>query len=501
MPTRPLRLSRRNLIAGLTGATVAAVATPRSLLASSLGGLPVAPAGQRALTAVAPHHMAWVWQFQHDGDPEEIRDTLAAHHLGVVLKTHDGAQWMSRYDRTQYAVGGPDRVAEFARFFEDAGVPFHAWAVVKGTNPRREAEIASDVLNAGARSLFLDLEGHQGFWVGSRQDAVTYGQELRRLQPSARLSTSIDPRPWEIDRIPLAEFAAFTDEISPQVYWALFGSRANIEKYQLAGEAVGLEGVTAAFVMAVALRRLERFGLPIHPIGDGTVGTDSGWSSFIEQSFAARASSVSVWRYGVADRAIWSLLRDNPPPAAGVVHVVEPGDSLGAIAARYRTTVDVIVRENGITNPNLIAVGMRLRVPGGVGSVPGLPATIPISPPAASAPPRTVTVTAGDTLSGIAARYGVSASALQSANNISNPNAIRVGQILTIPGGGGGGNSAAPDPSRPNASSIVRRYTVRPGDTLSSIAQRYNTTTAALWSANSLASPNAITVGQVLVIR
>ncbi|MDA0366177.1 MAG: LysM domain-containing protein, partial [Chloroflexi bacterium] len=177
------------------------------------------------------------------------------------------------------------------------------------------------------------------------------------------MSTSIDPRPWEIDRIPLKEFAAFTDEISPQVYWQSFATAANVRKYRAGGEEIDVAGITPRFVIASAARRLAEFGRPLHPIGDGTVATRSAWSDFIDESYSAEARSVSVWRFGVADAGIWEVLKETPPRR--VSYVVRPGDTLGAIAARWGTTVDAIVRANEITNPNLIAVGTTLRAPGG----------------------------------------------------------------------------------------------------------------------------------------
>ena len=421
------RLTRRRLLGAAVG-LAAASALPGSLFAREA----TSPATTRIprLAGTRPRHLAWVWQFRHDGDPVAIRDTLAAHGLGVVLKTHDGAQWMSRYDPTDNAIKGPKSVEQFARFFEDGGVPFHAWAVVKGSNVEREAELASAVLDAGARSLFLDLEAHAGFWVGTTDDATEYGERLRALQPSARLSTSIDPRPWEIDRIPLAEFAAFTDEISPQVYWGMFGSKANLVKYALAGDIPDESGVTPAFVLASAMRKLEAFALPVHPIGDGTVLRDPAWPEFLEQSYGARADAVSVWRYGVVEPAIWEFLRDNPPRAGFEIYVVQPGDSLGRIAARYGTTVEEVAAENEITNPNLIHVGMELRVPS-TGSA-GAPSGTTSTPPAATSG-GTYTVQSGDTLGHIAERLGVSTARLQEANGLTNPNALHIGQVLIVP--------------------------------------------------------------------
>ncbi len=423
-------LSRRRLLAGLgaagAGAAVGLIA-PRSLFAA---GVPDArPAGtEPALPARAsnePRHLAWVWQFNHDGDPAEIRDTLAAHGLGIVLKTHDGVRWMSHYDKTPTAVSGPRRIEEYAAYFEQGGVPFHAWAVVKGQDPDREARMASDVLNSGARSLFLDLEAHRGFWVGTDDDADRYGEALRRAQPSARLSTSIDPRPWEIERIPLGQFAAFTDEISPQVYWTMFANEANAKKYIDGGIDTRPDLIGPGFILGSAMARLREFGRPIHPIGDGTVRSLHGWQEFIDQSYANEADTLSVWRYGVAERDLWSLLRDTPPRVTR--HVVQPGESLGAIAARYRTTVPALAELNGIANPNLIGVGQVLRLPGGAltGGTTPIASTAPAS--------RHHTVRSGDTLLGIALRHGRTLSQVANANGLRSPYLIRIGQVLVIP--------------------------------------------------------------------
>jgi LysM repeat protein len=363
-----------------------------------------------------------VWQFRHDGDPAQIRDTLAAHGLGVVLKTHDGTNWMSRYDSTPHAIRDAGTVEHFANFFEQAGVPFHAWAVVKGTNPAREAQLASDVLNAGARSLFLDLEPYSGFWAGTRESAARLGEELRYRQPHARLSTTIDPRPWQIDQIPLAEFAAFTDEIAPQVYWQMFGTAPNARQYAATGTPVSVGGITGGFVLAAAMPRLLTFGRPIHPIGDGTVASRSAWESFVDDSYHQNAESISVWRYGVADPAVWQILSERPPRSVAGTYVVEPGDTLGGIAARHGTTSAALAEANGITNPNLISIGTRLTVPGGGGGV-----------RAAAPGPRTHTVQPGENLSGLAARYRSSTSAIMRANGLANANLIRIGQRLVIP--------------------------------------------------------------------
>ncbi|RYN04994.1 GH25 family lysozyme [Bifidobacterium animalis] len=119
---------------------------------------------------------------------------------------------------------------------------------------------------------------------------------------------------------------------------------------------------------------------------------------------------------------------------------------------------------------------------------PSKPASAPVKPAPAPKPAgRTYTVQAGDTLSGIAAKLGVSTSAI-SGYRSGNPNLIYPGEVLKINGG-----NAAPKPAG-------RTYTVVAGDTLSGIASRFGTTYQAIASKNNIANPNLIYPGQVLNI-
>lgn len=99
----------------------------------------------------------------------------------------------------------------------------------------------------------------------------------------------------------------------------------------------------------------------------------------------------------------------------------------------------------------------------------------------------TYTVRWGDTLGGVARRFGVPLGALVSANKIPDPDLIRAGQVLTIPDGAGA-------PARATATT----HRVARGETLGGIARRYKTTVARLVRANDLADPNRIREGAVL---
>lgn len=124
----------------------------------------------------------------------------------------------------------------------------------------------------------------------------------------------------------------------------------------------------------------------------------------------------------------------------------------------------------------------------------------------ASAQTTTHTVQAGENLFRISLRYNVSLTALAQANNISNPNLIFTGQVLTIPAGGTApvtttpATPATPAPTTPTPAPTDSTYTVQRGDTLAIIARRFNTTFQAIAAANGISNPNLIYAGQVLKI-
>jgi LysM repeat protein len=169
-----------------------------------------------------------------------------------------------------------------------------------------------------------------------------------------------------------------------------------------------------------------------------------------------------------------------PDRQGATVHIVQWGESLSIIAARYGVTVNAIAEANGISNPNYIYAGQSLVIPGGSASTPA----------PSSGGSTSYVVQSGDTLSAIAARYGTTVNELVSLNGLMNPNLIYVGQVLQLPGG------ASPAPE----TSDTCIYVVQAGDTVTKIALQYGTTVWAITIENNLANPSFIYVGQQLVI-
>jgi LysM repeat protein len=108
-----------------------------------------------------------------------------------------------------------------------------------------------------------------------------------------------------------------------------------------------------------------------------------------------------------------------------VVHVVQPGETLTELADSYATSVAEIVAANRLTNPNRIMIGQELRI---TVSSPAHVST------AAAGANRTVThvVRAGETLTGIARRYGTSVAVLLELNRLPRSGLIRVGQHILV---------------------------------------------------------------------
>jgi len=107
----------------------------------------------------------------------------------------------------------------------------------------------------------------------------------------------------------------------------------------------------------------------------------------------------------------------------GCTVVVQPGDTLASIAWQRGVSLHELIAVNAIYNPDLIFVGQTLTLPGCGAPVP------PVDP----APGQHYTVQPGDTLSQIAAWYGVSVQLLCEVNGLWDANMIYVGQVLIIP--------------------------------------------------------------------
>ena len=121
--------------------------------------------------------------------------------------------------------------------------------------------------------------------------------------------------------------------------------------------------------------------------------------------------------------------RAHPRPAAPRVrsYRVRAGDTIGALALRYRVSEATLLRLNRLDRRGLIYAGTVIKVPGSAVSRARAAAKRPAT--------RTVHVRlrSGDTVGAIALRYHVSQAAIVKANRLRNPGMVRIGQVLAIP--------------------------------------------------------------------
>jgi LysM repeat protein len=128
-------------------------------------------------------------------------------------------------------------------------------------------------------------------------------------------------------------------------------------------------------------------------------------------------------------------LSSSTGPAWPGSYLVVPGDTLGTIAAHYDVTLGELAQANRLDPSGVLLAGTKLRVPSPAGS-----------PGPALRPGVTVTVQPGQTLSGLAARFGVSLTTLSTFNHIDPNGLLLVGQRLTIPSGSAVAQSLAEIP-------------------------------------------------------
>lgn len=152
-------------------------------------------------------------------------------------------------------------------------------------------------------------------------------------------------------------------------------------------------------------------------------------------------------------------------PEVSDTYIVQKGDSLWSIANKFNMTVSELKNLNNLTN-NLLSIGQVLKIKDSYNNG-----------------KTTYTVQKGDSLWVIANKYGITTEELKSYNNLTS-NLLSIGQVLKIPQG---------------KTSTENIYTVKKGDSLWTIANRYNTTVEKIKVLNNLTS-NLLSIGQQLKI-
>jgi murein DD-endopeptidase MepM/ murein hydrolase activator NlpD len=154
------------------------------------------------------------------------------------------------------------------------------------------------------------------------------------------------------------------------------------------------------------------------------------------------------------------------------VYIVQEGDSLWGIAARFRISVDDLQQANNITNANQLAVGDQLIIPGLEG-VQGILTTRELG--------------YGETLNSLTRRLNVPAETLTRLNRITSPGELYAGSVLILP-------------EATQAISTTQRVLVEPGQSLLELAAVQGANPWSILAANNLPASWAALPGDVLQV-
>jgi uncharacterized protein YkwD len=175
------------------------------------------------------------------------------------------------------------------------------------------------------------------------------------------------------------------------------------------------------------------------------------------------------------------------PTPIPVYYVVEAGDMPLSIALQYDITVEALMRTNNITDATLLQIGQELLVPVTVTPSPTAPTPTPITP-TPTAEPEYHTVRPGDTLLDIALEYETNVDLIMLANEILDPRSLQVGQQILIPS------------SEIDMDTQTVIHEIKSGDTFSYLSFFYGSTIDDILGANPGLDPNALQIGQSIII-
>lgn len=358
----------------------------------------------------------------------------------------------------------------------------------------KDVEIAETNIITGVLSSYPGTALRTGSTGLDVQTIQTYLGRIRRNYPAIPVITDETGVFGESTKAAVAKFQSIfslaADGIVGKATWNklsyLYTSVTRLAELDSEGTSLGIGTVPPSSVLrlgssgqdVITLQYLLNVAAEFNsaipaPAQDGNFGIETG------QAVAAFQSTAGLSPDGIVGPLTWKALYETylgaedviPPDSdTGVTeYVVRPGDTLWLLAQRFGTTVDAIKRLNNLTGDDL-QIGQVLLIPT-AGSPEGSYFEYVVRP--------------GDTLWLLARRYDTTVDSIMRINGLTDSN-LSIGQILKIPSAG-----AAPVP--------YFEYTVRSGDSLWLLAQRFGTTVDAIKRLNGLSS-DLLSIGQVLRI-
>ncbi|HZP26609.1 MAG TPA: LysM peptidoglycan-binding domain-containing protein [Dehalococcoidia bacterium] len=326
----------------------------------------------------------WIWNWRRcdGGDAARVAERLqAAGCAGVIIKASDGPFWFDQ--------GLSWR--ELARQLRAHGIRTGAWGYCYGQNPAGEAQRIIETAGYGEAEFFvLDAESEFEAQPAAAEELCSAART--GLGPDYPLFFSSFAIARYHRSFPFAIFAQYCKGAAPQVYWNAFGWPEEQSLAWTFDDHVAL-GLPATYLFPVA-------GL----YNEGSVHYPAAWeiAGAWEQCRSRGSLGMSFWSYEHMDESMWQAVAQLSLPTPTSAPPAD-GDIPGRVST-LESRVDAIERRLGVVT--------------------------------APSPSRTYAVQPGDTLSGIAGRFGTDWQALYQANRSligADPNYILPGQLLTLP--------------------------------------------------------------------
>lgn len=214
---------------------------------------------------------------------------------GIYVKTSEGSAWQGVNDqKASMEINGPDDIKKWADTLARYDLDLHAWAIPKGQNIPAEIDLISRACQVpGVRSMILDVEPFEGYWRGTRQDAIRLMSGIReRVGRDFHIGMSVDPRRHWYSAIVPDAWRPYINSIHPQVYWELMGRDDE-------------DVLTETYVV------WGTYGLPIYPVLQAwNVSADAVREAQDIARNVRGATGLSYFRLGVISPLVFQAIND-----------------------------------------------------------------------------------------------------------------------------------------------------------------------------------------------
>ncbi|HYO89630.1 MAG TPA: peptidoglycan DD-metalloendopeptidase family protein [Candidatus Limnocylindrales bacterium] len=259
--------------------------------------------------AVAMWH--WKGDSVAENTIEELARTIKTNAPAVKqvwVKTSDytptaGAQWMGYWDtKRNLAIDGPSSIDRWVTALAQFGLELHIWVVPRGGDMTAETNLIIQACQRpGVKSLILDVEPYDGFWLGGQAGIRPFMTRIRRALPgSFHIGLAVDSRPHHYETIFPREWQPFVNSVHPMAYWETMRRQPDD-------------------VLAEAFEVWGSFGKPIIPALQGDAQAQDMTTAQTLAVARHGAQGLSWWRVGVVGPVEWRVINKpisvtNPPP-------------------------------------------------------------------------------------------------------------------------------------------------------------------------------------------